>query len=83
MMKDVIYFELNNWFLGRDYPKDGILKDLVESHQFSDDVWCRENKLCVLRGNVDMSINWCITAPREWAEKTVQNFLETRTILMH
>ena len=65
-MNDVVYFELNNWFSGRDYPKDGILAQYVESHQFSNDYWCKENKLCVLSGNVDMSTNWCISATYEW-----------------
>lgn len=65
-MSDVIYFELNNWFSGRDYPPDGNLSTWVENGQFNNDEWCKENKLCVLSGLIDMSENWCITAPKDW-----------------
>lgn len=74
-MNDVVYFSLNDWFCGRDYPKDGCLKQFVESYKFSDDAWCKENRLCVLCGNVDMSVNWCITASREWVEENCPELL--------
>lgn len=74
-MSDVYYIELNNWFSGRDYPINGKLKEFVENHNFSNDEWCKENKLCVLCGNVDMSINWCITAPAKWVEDNCPELL--------
>ena len=74
-MSEVYYIELNNWFSGRDYPINGKLRELVENHCFSNDEWCKENKLCVLCGNVDMSINWCITAPAEWVEENCPELL--------
>ena len=74
-MSNVYYIELNNWFSGRDYPINGKLKEFVENHNFSNDEWCKENKLCVLCGNVDMSINWCITAPAEWVEDNCPELL--------
>lgn len=74
-MSNVYYIELNNWFCGRDYPVTGKLMEFVENHNFSNDEWCKENKLCVLDGNVDMSINWCITAPAEWVEENCPELL--------
>jgi len=65
-MNNIIYIELNNWFSGRDYPINSNLTRFVELHKFSDNEWCKENKLCVLCGNIDMSVNWCISAPQDW-----------------
>ena len=28
-MGDVFYIEVNNWFSGRDYPIDGVLKQCI------------------------------------------------------
>lgn len=74
-MSEVVYFELNDWFAGRDYPVDGSLKQFVEEYLFSKDDWCRDNKLCVRAGNIDMSVNWCITAPRDWVEQKCPELL--------
>lgn len=80
-MKDIVYFELNNWFLGQDYPdaepfitwmKDTIL-------QFRNTEWVKENKLCVVDGNVDMSVNFCITATKEWVENNCPELLTRYT----
>lgn len=76
-MEDIVYIELNNWMEGWDYPLDeglypliDIYSDEVERPPFCDDAWCKEHKICVLCGPIDMSINWCITAPisfwKEW-----------------
>ena len=73
---DVVYFELNNWFSGRDYPPDGNLSTWVENSQFNDDQWCKENKLCVLSGLIDMSENWCITASKDWVMKECPELLD-------
>ena len=37
--------------------------------------WCKENKLCVLTGNIDMSQNWCITAPIGWVKENFPQLL--------
>ena len=71
MSNEIIYFEVNNWFGGRDYPICEPISEWVPKYKFNNDEWCRENKLCVLAGNVDMSANWCVAAPIEWIE---QNF---------
>ncbi len=75
---EIVYFELNNWFSGRDYPNEepfttwcGNDLDLY----FSNEDFVKENKLCVVETLVDMSVNWCITAPRAWVEKNCPKLL--------
>ena len=72
-MNDVVFFELNNWFAGRDYPLiPFITKNL---YKFSNDEWCKQNRLCVVTGPVDMSQNWCVTASRDWVEANCSQLL--------
>lgn len=68
MQEEIIYFSINNWFMGRDYPKSDKFVEWVELNQFSIDKWCKENKICVHKSTIDMSFNWCVTAPRKWVE---------------
>lgn len=68
---DVIYFSVNNWFCGENFPptenfKKWLSNDLNQT--FRNDTWCKENKLCVYYGCVDMSQNYTVSAPREWVE---------------
>ena len=63
---EIVYFELNDWFSGRDYPPEQPFVSWVQTGKFSDEAWCKENKLCVVAGNYDMSRNWCITASKDW-----------------
>ena len=47
--KNVVYFSVNNWFCGRDYPdtknfRKWLGNDLKQN--FMNDEWCKENKLC-------------------------------------
>ena len=77
-MKDVIYISVNNWFCGRDYPpldcfKKWLGDDLNQT--FRNDKWAKENKLCIYYGNIDMSQNYTISAPREWVEKNCPELL--------
>lgn len=72
-MNDVVFFELNNWFAGRDYP---LIPFITENlYKFSDDEWCKQNRLCVVTGPVDMSKNWCVTASRDWVEANCPQLL--------
>ncbi len=73
--KDIIYFDLNNWFSGRDYPNNNKFRKWVNENQFSNDDWCKENKLCVLWGTIDMSFNWLIAAPKSWVEENCPELL--------
>ena len=77
--KEIIYFDLNNWFSGRDYPEDEKFRKWVSENQFSNDDWCKENKLCVVWGTIDMSFNWLIAAPKEWVEENCPDLLSDKT----
>ena len=77
---DIIYFELNNWFSGRDYPNaepflSWMRDDL--NQKFRDEEWIKENKLVVVDSLVDMSMNFCITATKEWVEENCHELLST------
>ena len=74
-MEEIVYFEINNWFAGRDYPNDEIFYKWINDYQFRDDEWCKENKLCVMCGAVDMSMNYCVAAPKSWVEKNCPKLL--------
>ena len=73
--QEIIYFEIDNWFSGRDYPNDEIFRKWVAENQFSNDQWCKENKLCVVAGPIDMSMCWCVAAPRAWVEENCPKLL--------
>ena len=80
-MNDIIYFELNNWFAGRDYPPfepfiTWLENDLKQS--FKNDKWVEDNKLVVVCGYIDMSMNYCITAPREWVKENCPDLLSDK-----
>ena len=77
---DIVYFELNNWFSGRDYPNAepflSWMKDDL-NQKFRDKEWIKENKLIVVESLVDMSMNFCITATKEWVEENCHELLST------
>ena len=77
---DIIYFELNNWFSGCDYPNaepflSWMRDDL--NQKFRDEEWIKENKLVVVESLVDMSMNFCVTATKEWVENNCPELLYT------
>lgn len=77
-MEEVVFISVNNWFCGRDYPptenfKKWLRDDLNQT--FRNDDWAKENKLCIYCGNIDMSSNYTISAPREWVEKNCPELL--------
>lgn len=74
-MEEIIYFEINNWFAGRDYPYEDPFKQWVKDAKFEDVEWCKNNKLCVKYGNVDMSVSWCVGATRSWVMENCPNLL--------
>ena len=78
MSNEVVYMEFNNWFAGRDYPEaepyDTWLGDDMHLY-FSDENWVKENKLCVVVSNIDMSVNFCITALKSWVEENCPTML--------
>ena len=77
-MEEIIYFSVNNWFCGRDYPdtenfKKWLGDDLNQT--FRDEKWAKENKLCIYYGLVDMSWNYTVAAPKSWVEKNCPELL--------
>lgn len=71
-MNDIVYFELNNWTTGKDYPDAEPFLSWMKNDlciQFRNENWVKENKLCVVVSRIDMSQNFCITATKEWVEK--------------
>ena len=85
--KNVVYFELNNWFSGRDYPNAEPFLTWMHENKFSNDKWLKENKLVCVKSYVDMSMNFCITASLEWVEKNCPKLIsgdyENYTIIRH
>jgi hypothetical protein len=76
--KEVVYFSVNNWFCGRDYPDTPNFRKWLGddlNQNFISDEWCKENKLCVYYGLIDMSHNYTISAPRDWVEKNCPELL--------
>lgn len=74
-MDNIIYFSFNNWFSGRDYPRDEKYRKLINEHQFNNEDWVKENKLVVVCGPLDMSMNWCVAAPKQWVEEFLSELL--------
>lgn len=68
---ELVYFELNNWFTGRDYPDCEPFLSWMGNDlkiKFRDEDWVKENKLVVVESFVDMSLNYCIIATKEWVQ---------------
>lgn len=75
---NIIYFELNNWIRGKDYPNAEPYISWVGNDlnlKFRDKEWVKENKLCIVEEFIDMSVNWCATATREWVEQNYPSLL--------
>ena len=80
-MLDLVYFELNNWFSGRDYPNEEPFTSWIDNYTLWDNnEWCKQNNLVVLAGNVDMSLDYCITATRDWVMQNCPELLSGKTI---
>lgn len=81
-MNDIVYFELNNWFAGEDYPNDEPYLSWMQNDlniKFRDKEWVMDNKLCVVFDIIDMSANFCITATKEWVENNCPTLLTKYT----
>lgn len=80
-MKDIVYFELNNWTQGEDYPDEEPFITWLEDDlniKFQDEEWVKENRLCVVETIIDMSVNFCITATKEWVLNNCPVLLEEK-----
>lgn len=78
-MLEVIYFELNNWHGGTNFPLNMRFLDWMNHYNFRNEEWVKKNKLCVVVTTVDLSLNYCVTATREWVEDNCYELLETYT----
>lgn len=77
-MKEVVYFEFNNWSRGKYYPDEVPFIEWMENDldlKFQNEKFVKDNKLCVVRSIVDMSVNFCVTATKEWVEKSCPKLL--------
>ena len=82
MDEEVVYFELNDWFAGEDYPcAEPFLTWCGNDRNlyFCNENFVKENKLCVVQQVIDMSINWCITAPKSFVLKYCPKLLSDET----
>ena len=78
-MPDIVYFEVNNWCPGEDYPTAEPFYEWLgnDLHQtFMSEDWVKENKLCVVFTVVDMSFNYAVTAPLSWVQEHCPVILE-------
>lgn len=77
-MEEIIYFEINNWFVRRDYPDTPFFISALKNdlkQKFLNEKWIKENKLCVLHTVVDLSHNYCVTATKSWVENKCPELL--------
>lgn len=75
---NIVYFELNNWFSGRDFPNAEPFISWMRNDlniPFRNDEWAKENELCIVACNVDMSQNFCVTATKRWVEENCPDLL--------
>lgn len=80
-MEDIIYFELNNWSAGEDYPDaEPFLSWLIDdsNQAFRNEKWVKDNRLCVVFTPIDMSQNYCITATKDWVLKNCPDLLSDK-----
>jgi hypothetical protein len=79
---DIVYFELNHWsteYYPDEEPFESWMSDYYETPEEKAkswiqepkimDKWYKDNGLCVVVSIIDMSVNFCITAPRAWVEE--------------
>ena len=76
---DIVKFELNDWFSGVDYPDDEPFNSWIHEEYLSDDNWCKEQEICVIYFVLDMSVNFLITAKKEWVERNCPRLLTEHT----
>lgn len=79
---EIIYFELNDWVCGRDYPDVEPFISWMEGDAnpiFINENWVKENRLVVVESIVDMSLNYCIAATKEWVQLNCPELLTKYT----
>lgn len=80
---EVVYLHFNDWEHNIDYPPIYPIDRLVSGHVFWNEQFVEQNKLAVLVSHVDMSVNFCITAPKEWVMEYCPEVLTDYTYAYH
>lgn len=77
---EIIYFEINDWSAGRDFPDCEPFNTWldIDNLTFRNEQWLIENKIIVVETIIDMSLNYCVTAPKEWVEKNCPCILDSK-----
>ena len=87
MNDEIVYFELNNWRPGEDYPDASPYKEWLNNdvnQQFLNESWVKENGIVVTASLLDMSYNFEIAAPKSWVERNCPTLLtDYREFLRH
>ena len=85
-MSEIIYFEFNNWCSDDDYPAAEPYNSWVQMRKeksyyinFRDRDWIEKNRIIVVESFVDMSQNFCVTAPKEWVMENCPDLLTKYT----
>lgn len=80
-MDEIVYFELNNWTPEKDYPYEEpfITWMRYPIFFFLDEEWTKSNKLVVDVHDIDMSVNFLISAPKSWVENNCPSLLTKYT----
>lgn len=81
--KEVVYLSFNDWEFGTDYPPICDIIRWVEDGTFENELFVKEQKLCVNVNPYDMSMNYCITAPMEWVKQFCPEVLTNYTYIYH
>lgn len=72
-MNNIIYFEIDDWCPGQNYPNCepflSWMSNETDGSPLRDEKWVKKNKICVKIFPIDMSIDFMITAPRSFIEK--------------
>lgn len=90
MNKEYIYFELNDWMPNQDYPNEEPYISLCtgarrgkggrfywEEPLLRRNDYCIKNRLSVVASLIDMSMNFCVVAEKDWAEQNCPSLLTT------
>ena len=78
-MEEIVYFELNNWFCGRHYPDvEPFITWMGDDLNlaFNSEEWVKQNELCVVITQIDMSLNFCVTSTKKWVEENCPTLLK-------
>lgn len=86
-MSNIVHFEVNDWFTGRDYPDVEPFLTWMKDDlnlQLRNNEWAKQNRLCIITQFVDMSVNFCVTADETWVTQNCPCLLTTHTqFLVH